>query len=455
MERQEVINCIQMQRADHAFLDYKKRIKSLKKLYDNILLMKDEIFAALKADLNKSEIESYTTEIGMVLCEITFMIKHIKKFSRPQKVKSALFQFPAKSQILPCPYGCVLVMSPWNYPFMLSIEPMVDAIAAGNSVVLKPSRYSRNTSLAIEKLVEKTFEKNEVIVVSGGREENAFLLEQDYDYIFYTGSTAVGKIVMQKASEKFTPITLEMGGKSPCIVDDTANIPLAARRIVFGKYLNSGQTCVAPDFIYCDKSIKEQLVEELKKQITLQYTQDPISNDNYPKIINQKHFDKVKNYIDKDRVLFGGKVDDEKLKIQPTLLDSTFDDPEMNQEMFGPVLPIVTFDNLDEAIAKVNSMSTPLALYFFSQSKANQDKLKTFCRFGGGCINDTIMHIASSTLPFGGLKQSGMGQYHGKIGFDTFTHYKSVLDKKTWFDMPVRYQPYTDKHYKLIKKFMK
>ncbi|MDE5755579.1 MAG: aldehyde dehydrogenase family protein, partial [Clostridia bacterium] len=328
-------------------------------------------------------------------------------------------------------------------------------IAAGNSVVIKPSRYSHNTSLALEKLVEMTFEKNEVIVVSGGREENAFLLEQDFNYIFYTGSTAVGKIVMQKAAEKFTPITLEMGGKSPCIVDKTADIPLAARRIIFGKYLNSGQTCVAPDFIYCDKTVKEQLVEELKKQIIMQYTDDPIANENYPKIINQKHLDKVKNYIDEDRVLFGGKVDEEKLKIQPTLLDSTFDSPEMSQEMFGPVLPIVTFDDLDEAISKVNSMSTPLAFYFFSQDKGNKEKVTRLCKFGGGCINDTIMHIASSTLPFGGLKQSGMGQYHGKTGFDTFTHYKSVLDKKTWFDMPMRYQPYTDKHYKLIKKFMK
>ncbi|MDE7209458.1 MAG: aldehyde dehydrogenase [Clostridia bacterium] len=455
MEREEILTCIEKQKAERAFWDYKKRIKALKKLYQNILLMKEDIFAALKADLNKSEVESYTTEIGMVLCEISYMLRHIKKFSRPKKFRSEFFQFPAKSVITPCPYGCVLIMSPWNYPFMLSIEPLVDAISAGNSVVLKPSRYSHNTSCVIEKLVQKTFEPNEVIVVSGGREENAFLMEQDFDYIFYTGSTAVGKIVMQKAAEKFTPITLEMGGKSPCIVDKTADIPLAARRIVFGKFLNSGQTCVAPDFVYCDKAVKAQLVEELKKQIQIQYSEDPLTNENYPKIINQKHFDKVKNYIDNDRLIYGGKVDEEKLKIQPTLLDSDFDRPEMNSEMFGPVLPIVTFEELDEAIAKVNSMSTPLALYFFSQSKQNQNEVTSRCKFGGGCINDTIMHIASSTLPFGGLKQSGMGKYHGKAGFDTFTHYKSIIDKKTYFDLPVRYQPYTDKHYKLIKFFMK
>ena len=241
------------------------------------------------------------------------------KFSRPKNVGGSVIHFPSKSISIPCPYGCVLIISPWNYPFMLTLEPMVDAISAGNSVVLKPSRYSANTTRVIQKLVDMTFEKDEVIVVSGGREENAFLLEQDFDYIFYTGSTSVGKIVMQKASEKFTPVTLEMGGKSPCIVDKTANISLAARRIVFGKFLNCGQTCVAPDFIYCDKSIKDKLVEELKKQIVVQYTDDQIGNENYPKMINQKHFDKVKSYIEEGRVLFGGKSDEEKLKIQPTI----------------------------------------------------------------------------------------------------------------------------------------
>lgn len=455
MDRQEIINCIESQKTNKALWDYKKRIKALKKLYANILILQGEIYAALKADLNKGETESRTTEVGMVLSEITYMIKHIKKFSRPKKVGSALFQFPAKSMIIPCPYGSVLIMSPWNYPFMLTLEPMVDAIAAGNSVVLKPSRYSANVTGVIQKLVDMTFEKDEVIVVSGGREENAFLLEQDFDYIFYTGSTDVGRIVMEKAAQKFTPVTLEMGGKSPCIVDKTANIPLAARRIVFGKFLNCGQTCVAPDFIYCDKSIKDKLVEELKKQIVIQYSEDQIANDSYPKMINQKHFEKVKSYIDKDRVLFGGNVDEAKLKIQPTIMDSSFDSQEMQQEVFGPVLPIVTFDDLGQAIAKINSMSTPLALYLFSEDRRNQREVKMNCRFGGGCINDTIMHIASSTLPFGGLKQSGMGAYHGKTGFDTFTHHKSILDKKTWYDLPTRYQPYTKSKHKLIDMFMK
>ncbi len=455
MEREEILKCIEKQKSNLAFLDYKNRIKALKKLYANIKLMQGEILAALKADLNKSETEAYTSEVGMVLCEISYMIKHIKRFSRVKKYRSDVFQLPAKSKVVPCPYGCVLVMSPWNYPFMLSLDPMVDAIASGNRVVLKPSRYSHNTSCVIEKLIERTFEKDQVIVVKGGREENSFLLEQDFDYIFYTGSTDVGKIVMQKAAEKFTPITLEMGGKSPCIVDSTANIPLAAKRIIFGKFLNCGQTCVAPDFIYCEKSVKAQLVEELKKQIVAQYTSQPLTNDSYPKIINKKHFDKVSRYIDEGNVIYGGKRDENLMKIEPTLLDSHFDSREMKCEMFGPVLPIVTFDSLDEAIAKVNSMSTPLALYFFSSDKKNQEKVTTTCRFGGGCINDTIMHIASSRLPFGGLKQSGMGAYHGKTGFETFTHYKSIIDKKTWFDMPTRYQPYDDKKDKLIKFFMK
>ena len=264
MEREEIISCIESQRANRALWDYKKRIKVLKKLYANILLLKDDICAALKADLNKSETESYTTEVGMVLSEISYMIKHIKKYARPKNAGGALIQFPAKSMIYPCPYGSVLIMSPWNYPFMLTIEPMVDAIAAGNSVVLKPSRYSSHVSEVIQKLVDMTFAKDEVIVVNGGREENAFLLEQDFDYVFFTGSATVGKVVLQKSMEKLTPVTLELGGKSPCIVDKTANIPLAAKRIVFGKFLNSGQTCVAPDFIYCDKSVKDMLVEELK-----------------------------------------------------------------------------------------------------------------------------------------------------------------------------------------------
>ena len=338
---------------------------------------------------------------------------------------------------------------------MLSMEPMIDAIAAGNTVVLKPSRYAPNVSAVLDKLVKMTFSQDQVIVVLGGREENNFLLEQDFDYIFYTGSTSVGKIVMQKAAEKFIPVTLEMGGKSPCIVDYSADIALAAKRIVFGKLINAGQACVAPDFLYCARDIKDSLIEQIKKQIIAQYGENQIDNDDFPKMINKKQFDRVSRLIDAGRVLFGGNVDEDKLKIQPTLMESSFDSAEMNEEIFGPILPVVVFDSIDEAIEKINSGASPLALYIFTSDKSNAKKVMSACDFGGGCINDTIMQIASSHLAFGGLKQSGLGSYHGKAGFDTFTHYKSIIDKKTWMDVPVRYQPYTEGKYKIIKRFMK
>ena len=303
--------------------------------------------------------------------------------------------------------------------------------------------------------IYETFDKGHVDTVLGGVEECTFLLDQDFDYIFYTGSTRVGEIVMKKAAEHFTPVTLEMGGKSPCIVDETANIPLAAKRIVFGKFLNAGQTCVAPDYILCDKKIKDKLIDELERQIVLQYTVDPIKNDAYPKMINKKQFDAMSKFITDENLIFGGKKDEESLKIEPTLLNSTFDDDVMQIEIFGPILPIITFDDIDEAIAKINSLSKPLALYIFSSSKTNQNKVLNRCQFGGGCINDTIIHIATPNLGFGGLKQSGIGAYHGKIGFDTFTHYKSIVDKKTWLDLPMRYQPYNKFKQILIKMFLR
>ena len=437
------------------FKDYRNRIKALKLLKQNILEMKGEIFKALKADLNKSEEEAYMSEVGLVLSEISYMIKHCKRFSTPKKFPTPLSHFPASSYKIPCAYGSVLIISPWNYPFMLAIEPMVDAICAGNSVVLKPSEHSPNVSKVIEKLIEKTFNSKEVFVVNGGIEECSFLLEQDFDYIFYTGSTRVGEIVMKKAAEHFTPVTLEMGGKSPCIVDETADLSLSAKRIVFGKFLNCGQTCVAPDYIYCHESIKDKLIKELEKQIVLQYTTDPIRNENYPKMINEKQFNSTFELITKENTIFGGKADNEKLKIEPTILNSTFNSPEMQEEIFGPVLPIVTFNNLNEAISNVNRLTKPLALYMFSTSKKNQDRILKDCDFGGGCINDTIMHIATPHLGFGGLKHSGIGAYHGKVGFDTFTHYKSMLKNRNWIDLPMRYQPFNKLKYWLIKMFLR
>ncbi len=458
MDNQSILEKIDNQRKfldENPMLDYKKRIEALKLLYKNIKLMSVDIYDALKKDLNKSETETYMVEIGMVLNEISYMIKHIRSFSRPKRVATPLAQFHSKSYKMPCAYGMVLIISPWNYPFMLALEPMVDAIAAGNSVIVKPSEISPNVSDVIAKLISKTFDKGHVDTVLGGVEECTFLLDQDFDYIFYTGSTRVGEIVMKKAAEHFTPVTLEMGGKSPCIVDETANIPLAAKRIVFGKFLNAGQTCVAPDYILCDKKIKDKLIDELERQIVLQYTVDPIKNDAYPKMINKKQFDAMSKFITDENLIFGGKKDEESLKIEPTLLNSTFDDDVMQIEIFGPILPIITFDDIDEAIAKINSLSKPLALYIFSSSKTNQNKVLNRCQFGGGCINDTIIHIATPNLGFGGLKQSGIGAYHGKIGFDTFTHYKSIVDKKTWLDLPMRYQPYNKFKQFLIKMFLR
>lgn len=440
---------------DSSLKNYKYRIKLLKKLKQNIIEMENEIVDALKKDLNKSAIESYMCEIGMVLSEISFMVKHIKKFSKPQVVKTPLAQFPSKSYKLPCAYGQVLIISPWNYPFMLALDPLVDAISAGNSVVLKPSETSKNVQLVIEKLIKKTFENNEVIVVMGGRTECEFLLDQNWDYIFFTGSARVGKIVMQKASEHFIPVTLEMGGKSPCIVDETADIELSAKRIVFGKFMNAGQTCVAPDYVYCHSSVKNKLVQELEKQIVKQYSLAPLANENYPKLINEKQFNNSLSLITKENLICGGKFNEKTLKIEPTLVNSTFEDKSMQEEIFGPVLPIVTFETADEAISKVNSLGKPLAFYIFSSSKKNQEMWLSKCDFGGGCINDTIIHLATPHLPFGGLKQSGIGSYHGKSGFDTFTHYKSIVDKKTWLDLPMRYQPIGKFSAKLIRKFMR
>ena len=458
MDRDEIIAQIQKQKdglVNSPFKDYKNRVQALKTLKKNILEMENEIAEALKKYLNKSPFESYMSEIGMVLSELTYMIKHCKKFSKPKRVGTPLAQFPSKSYKIPSAYGCVLIISPWNYPFMLAIDPLVDAIAAGNSVVLKPSETSHNVSQVLEKLIKKTFSPEQGFVVMGGRDKCSFLLDQEFDYIFFTGSTRVGKLVIQKAAEHFTPVTLEMGGKSPCIVDETANIELTAKRIVFGKFLNCGQTCVAPDYLYCHKSIKGKLVKEIEKQIVLQYTVDPINNPNYPKMINERQFNSVKNLITKDNLVFGGKSNEQLLKIEPTIVNSTFDDEPMQNEIFGPVLPVVCFDSIDEVIQRVNSLPKPLAFYVFSSSKKNQDKLLNSCDFGGGCVNDTIIHIASTNLGFGGLKESGIGAYHGKTGFDTFTHYKSIVDKKTWLDLPFRYQPASKIKDFLIRMFLK
>ena len=459
MTETEVRNIIHSQRKfflTGATLDIDFRIQALKKLQASILKHETEINAALKYDLGKSTFESYMCETGMVLSELTYMLKHIRSFSKEKTVITPLAQFHSRSYKKPSPYGVTLIMSPWNYPFMLALDPLVDAIAAGNTAVIKPSAYSPKTSEVIKMIIEECFEEKYVAVILGGRAENQFLLKEHFDYIFFTGSIGVGKEVMRQASEHLTPITLELGGKSPCIVEKTANLKLAAKRIVFGKYLNCGQTCVAPDYVYCDKSIKDELIKEICKQIRRQYGKTPLKRDNYGKIVNEKHFDRVSGLIESSKVVAGGTVCRETLQIEPTVMDNvSFSDPVMQEEIFGPIMPILTFDTLQEAVSKINSMPQPLALYIFTNNPKASDYVTSRCGFGGGCINDVIIHLATSEMGFGGFGESGMGSYHGKTGFDTFTHYKSIVDKKTWLDLPMRYQPYKKINEKLLRMFLK
>ena len=440
----------------NATLNIDFRIHALKKLQAVILKNEIPIQQAIQKDLGKSGFESYMCETGLVLSEISYMLKHIRKYSRERRVPTPLAQFHSRSYKKPSPYGVTLIMSPWNYPFLLTLDPLVDALAAGNTAIIKPSAYSPATSALIADLLSQCFPEKYVAVVNGGRAENTSLLKQHFDYIFFTGSQAVGKEVMRQASEHLTPVTLELGGKSPCIVEKSANIRLAAKRIVFGKFLNCGQTCVAPDYIYCDRQIKDRLLKEINRQIQKQFGKDPLQNPDYGKIINQKHFDRIRGLIQSDKIFCGGASDSHTLQIAPTVLDNvTFADPVMQEEIFGPVLPVLTFDSLEEAIRNLQTMPHPLALYLFTSDRALAEKATASCGFGGGCINDTIIHLATSEMGFGGFGASGMGAYHGKDGFDTFTHYKSIVDKKTWLDLPMRYQPYRKLNDRLIHFFLK
>ena len=437
-------------------LDINVRISALKKLYSAIKEHEEEIYDALYKDLGKSRFEGYMCEVGLTLSEISYMLKHVRSFSREKNVHTPLAQFCSRSFKKPSPRGVVLIMSPWNYPFLLTMEPLVDAIAAGNTAILKPSAYSPNVSAVISDIIGGLFDDDYVAVVTGGREENTCLLNEHFDYIFFTGSQAVGKEVMRKAAEFLTPVTLELGGKSPCIVTENADLKLAARRIVFGKFLNCGQTCVAPDYIYVQKSVKDRLVEELIKETGRQFTDRPLENRDYGKIFNEKHFNRIKGLIDKSKVVLGGEYDDKSLRIEPTIMDNvTFDDAVMQEEIFGPVMPILTFDTIENAVSVVNEHMHPLALYIFTKSKKEAKYVTSRCNYGGGCVNDTIIHLATSEMGFGGFGESGMGSYHGKAGFDTFSHYKSIVDKKCFIDLPMRYQKYSKFNDKLIHMFLK
>ncbi len=437
-------------------LDPARRRTWLEKLKACLTEREDDICSALQADLGKSRTESYMCEIGMTLSELSYMIPRIKRYTRERTVFTPLAQFAAHSYVKPSPYGVCLIMSPWNYPVLLSLEPLIDALAAGNTVVLKPSAYSPHTSNLLRDLLADCFLPELVAVVTGGREENRCLLQQPFDHIFFTGSQSVGKEVMRAASERLIPVTLELGGKSPCIIEKSADIPLAAKRVVFGKYLNCGQTCVAPDYVLCDKSVKERFIAEVKKQILLQFGDDPLANERYGHIVNQKHFERLCALIDPDKVVYGGRADPVTHKLEPTVMDNvTNRDAVMREEIFGPIMPILTYHSIDEAIASVNAGPKPLALYLFSGDRSVIRRVTARCAFGGGCVNDTVIHLATSHMGFGGVGESGMGAYHGKTGFNTFSHYKSIVDKKTFTDMPIRYQPYTAVKEKLIRFFLK
>ncbi len=435
----------------------KFRIEMLKKLYKSIKENEQAINDALKADLGKSEFEGFMCEVGLSLTEISYMIKHTKKFAKRKIVCTPLPQFASTSFKKPSPYGNVLIMSPWNYPFLLTIDPLADAIAAGNTVVIKPSAYSPETSKIVKKIIEDCFPPEYVSIVTGGRKENSELLSQKFDMVFFTGSQAVGKEVLRRCSEHLTPAVLELGGKSPCIIDSTAKIKLAAKRIVFGKYLNCGQTCVAPDYVLCHKDVKDEFLKEVKKQIKKQYGENPLRNPDYGKIINEKHFDRINGLIDSQKLVYGGESDRSTLQISPTVMDNiTFEDKVMQEEIFGPVLPIITYETFDDLFEILKGRQKPLALYIFSENRKNINSILERISFGGGCINDVVIHLATSEMGFGGVGESGMGAYHGKTGFDAFSHTKSIVDKKTFMDLPMRYQPYDRKiNGKLLKMFLR
>ena len=440
-----------------ATLSVSFRIEMLKKLRNAVEKYENEIGEALRKDLGKSDYEGFMCETGLVKSEISYMIRHTRRFASKHRVYTPLAQFASSSYKKPCPYGNVLIMSPWNYPFLLTIDPLADAIAAGNTAVVKPSAYSPATSAVIAKMLSECFPPEYVAVVTGGRKENAALLDKKFDFVFFTGSQNVGKEVLRHTAETLTPAVLELGGKSPCIVDSTAKLKLAAKRIVFGKYLNCGQTCVAPDYILCHQSVREKLTEEICVQIKKQYGEDPLTNPDYGKIINEKHFDRICGLLDKDKIVLGGRCRRETLQLEPTVMDHvTWEDAVMQEEIFGPIMPILTFDSFDEIYSMLAGKPKPLALYLFSEDKQRIKEVTERCSYGGGCINDTIIHLATSEMGFGGVGESGMGSYHGKDGFETFSHTKSIVDKKTWMDLPMRYQPYKKELYgKLLHLFLR
>ncbi len=442
--------------ASKATLDLKFRIKHLKALHASITAHEADIATALKSDLGKGYEEAFMCEIGLTLSELSYQLKHLKKWSRPQRHSTNLVNFGGRSYTVHDPYGVVLVMAPWNYPFMLSLDPLIGAIAAGNTCVLKPSAYAPATSQILADILAEVFPPEYVTVVQGGREENAALLEQHFDYIFFTGGVSVGKLVMEKAASHLTPVTLELGGKSPCIVEESADVAMAAKRIAFGKYLNCGQTCVAPDYVLIHESLLDKFTICIAREIESMYGSNPLSNPAYGKIVNDKHYKRLIGLLSSGPLVYGGRHKEETLQIEPSVLTRV--DPEspiMQEEIFGPILPILTYQDFDEVIDFVRNRPKPLASYLFTRKRSIIKRWQRELSFGGGCINDTIMHLTTTEMGFGGVGNSGMGSYHGRKSFETFTHEKSILKKSALIDLPLRYQPYPKSLLKLLKMVLK
>lgn len=430
------------------------RRKQLKVLYNALKQNEQLLHDAIYKDFKKSEFDNYTTELALLYRDIQEARKMIFKWARKQNVSTGLINFPASSYIIPEPLGMCLVIGAWNYPYQLSFAPAIAAIAAGNTVVLKPSELPKHTSAVMAKIIKENFDPAFFTVIEGGVDETQELLQQKFDKIFFTGSTKVGKIIYKAAAENLTPVTLEMGGKSPAIVTESCDLKVSVKRIVWGKFLNAGQTCIAPDYVLVHKSIEQKFLEQLKSEISGQ--KFAFENDNYVQIINDSNFERLKKMLVPEKIIFGGETDSESRYIQPTLMTNiSMKDAVMQEEIFGPILPIISYESLDEVIKTVNSFSKPLACYLFTKNKAVKKRILKEISFGGGAINETVMHITNPNLPFGGVGQSGIGNYHGEAGFKTFTHYKSVMDKPTWFDPFVRYSPHTSFRLKLMRWMMR
>lgn len=440
----------------HATRDVSYRRAALKKLRSAIIEWEPRITEALQEDLGKCATETYMTEIGMVLSSLSATISHLSSWTKPRRVASNLANFPSSARIVPEPYGVALIMSPWNYPILLCFDPLIAAIAAGNCCVVKPSSMAPATSEVISALLGSIFPKEFVSVVLGGRENIGALLQQKFDYIFFTGSPKVGHVVMESAARYLTPLTLELGGKSPCIVDSTANLAVAARRIAFGKILNAGQTCVAPDYLFIHSSCKDKFIEHYRQAVKEMLGDKPLEDKSFTHIINVRHFERLMGLMKDANAVTGGQGDPSTLRIEPTLLDDvTPDSACMQEEIFGPILPIMTWDKWEEVEQFVLSRPRPLASYLFTADSRVEKRFLNSLSFGGGCVNDTIVHLSVHGLPFGGIGDSGMGSYHGKAGFDTFSHNKSVLKKATWLDLPFRYHPYTSFAERILRMFLR